>query len=320
MPFTALLTRCHLVAFGLAFLLGCAMSLTRSTSSSSAVRLVTYNVARFTTDAGVSSFERVIRNLVNLSPTVLCLNEVDVSKLESRGESLAQIADALGGYHVAFFGHVQGRYGNAVLSKHPIRSRREIHLKGGTVVPHKEGEYRIHRGLLVVEIEVPTWTPQAHSLTVACTHLDHIAEREREVQLDHVIESLEPHRSVVLLGDLNALTRSDYSDAHWDVLRKCNRAQGWAPPQHGCLGKLEKAGFADSWTHSRTDRQAGWTARRIDVGDRRIDYIWLGQDLLQQATVEGCRVAQDIDVSDHFPLVVDLSVTPAAAVCPPAAL
>jgi endonuclease/exonuclease/phosphatase family metal-dependent hydrolase len=251
---------------------------------------------------------------------------VDVAKLESRGESLAQVAEALGGFHVAFFGHVQGRYGNALLSKYPIASHRGVHLRGGTVVAHKGGEYRIHRGLLVAEIKVPTWTPQG-TFTVACTHLDHIAEREREAQIDHIIEALEPHagKNVVLLGDLNALTRSDYTQGHWHTLEKCNQAKGWAPPQAGCLARLERAGYKDSWTLPQAHPQntngtqtAGWTARRNGVGDRRIDYVWLGRSLLQRAGIDECRVADDIDGSDHFPLVVDISA--AAARCPPAAL
>ena len=51
----------------------------------------------------------------------------------------------------------------------------------------KEGEkHRLARGLLEVDIEVPG----RGELTVAVTHLDHIAEAQREVQLDHVVEQL----------------------------------------------------------------------------------------------------------------------------------
>jgi len=276
------------------------------------VRLVQYNVARFTAEdpSGASSFEPIMSSLVALQPTVLCLNEVDIPKLESRGESLAQVAEALGGYHLHFFGHVQGRYGNALLSKYPIGSPREIHLRGGTTVRTEGGgEYRIHRGLLVVEIQMPEL--EEPGLTVACTHLDHISERERETQLGHVIDELGQAGgalggNVVLMGDLNALTRSDYDKAHWNVLERCNQAKGWAPPQHGCLRQLEATGLRDSWTmRQKQEQQLGWTARRADVGDRRIDYIWLGQGLLKRLSVD-CRVADDIHGSDHFPLVVDL--------------
>ena len=37
-------------------------------------------------------------------------------------------------FHVAFFGHVRGRYGNALLSRFPILATRETHVRGGSEV------------------------------------------------------------------------------------------------------------------------------------------------------------------------------------------
>lgn len=277
-------------------------------------RLVSYNVARFTSDSGHSIFEPIKSALVSLAPTVVCLNEVDILKLESRGESLSQLAEALGGYHFAFFGHVQGRYGNALLSRYPIVTRREVVLNGGTIVKHGAGSHCIKRGLLVAEIT-------GLDLTVACTHLDHISEHEREVQLSHVVEVLSQcsadsggggRGKLVLMGDLNALTRSDYNETHWSSLIHHNRVNGWGSPEYGCLGQLEKANFRDSWTLKKPSSEVDehrWTTHKEGIGDRRIDYIWLDQSALPQISVRGSWVARGIAHSDHFPLIVDVEMS-----------
>ena len=134
----------------------------------------------------------------------------------------AQLSASLPEYDAAFFGHVRGgKYGNAVLSLHPIVSRQEVHLRGGSVVTLPAGakkflggvvgahgsRHRITRGMLVCEIDIGMGGGDER-VTVAATHLDHMSRAERLVQLTHVVEELDLHRRpVVLLGDLNTLRR-----------------------------------------------------------------------------------------------------------------
>ena len=210
-----------------------------------------------------------------------------------------------------------------------------MHLDGGTVVPYDGGEYRIHRGMLAVEFAVPAGavgqssssasagggSRGALNLTVACTHLDHITEAERETQLRHIVRSLGgDERAVVLLGDLNALTRSDYSADEWAVLEGENAANGWHPPSAGCLGILEESGWRDCFArlHAPTrssppsppypEWQRRWTAH-TEQPRFRIDYSWLSAG----ARAAGLRpvgafVLTGATQSDHFPLVVDLAI------------
>lgn len=230
--------------------------------------------------------------------------QVDIAKLAERGESLAELASAMGGYHVQFFGHVKGRYGNALLSRHPIVKAHEVHLRGGTEVMHNGQPYRIHRGLLACEVDAPM-LPQG--TVIACTHLDHIIENERVMQLAHVVESLHqiaPHGAVALLGDLNALTRSDYSTEEWGALQRHNRKKGWAPPSYGCLDLLSQQGFSDCCEQA-PGSSAHWTAH-VAHPRYRIDYVWLGEGLQKHVEVVNCAVATHVRSSDHFPLAVDL--------------
>ena len=127
------------------------------------LRVVTYNVHRFTLGGGVLS---MIPSLKMLEPSVLCLNEVDTSRQNTSLDILAgalvhflQIAqqyilsicertwivwyktrfcskpyaESLDMNHMEFFGHVRGHYGNAILSRFPItKTLHRVHLDGGS--------------------------------------------------------------------------------------------------------------------------------------------------------------------------------------------
>ena len=133
-------------------------------------------------------------------------------------------------------------------------------------------------------------------MTFAVTHLDHIAEREREVQLAHVVEVLPPR--CVLLGDLNALVREDYDDAAWAALEARHAAKGWSAPTHGCLAALK--GWADLGCASAQPS--------AHVGEPlyRIDYAFGGP----AAPIASCesRVAHEVAMSDHYPVVFDVAL------------
>ena len=76
-------------------------------------------------------------------------------------------------------------------------------------------------------------------LTVAATHLDHISEPERRTQLAHVVRALgdsgQLDGSAVLMGDLNAMTRSDYTEDEWAAHEKRNADLGWEAPTAGAF-------------------------------------------------------------------------------------
>ena len=235
-------------------------------------RVCTYNVRRFS--HGKDKLDMVDACIARLKPlmpiSLLALNEVDASL---RPHALAKLSDALGLAHVEFFGHVKRPtgegYGNALLSMAPLTQRVDTLLDGGSVVKFNDKEHRIGRGLLTVHThigEVP--------VRVGVTHLDHMVEQERVTQARHVLRvlmapppappfpaatatpapghpsasSATPH--LLLLGDLNALMRADYSADQWAAHEAHNAAKGWGAPRDsatasGCLGLFRAAGFDD---------------------------------------------------------------------------
>eukprot|EP00928_Gymnodinium_smaydae_P090015 TRINITY_DN73880_c0_g1_i1.p1 TRINITY_DN73880_c0_g1~~TRINITY_DN73880_c0_g1_i1.p1 ORF type:complete len:360 (+),score=83.86 TRINITY_DN73880_c0_g1_i1:50-1081(+) len=308
------------------------------------LRVLTFNVRRFKSADGGCSADAVGRALSALKPGLVALNEVDV---HLRPDALSQVAEHLGGFSIAFFGHVRGRYGNALLSRFPILDVRETHLRGGTEVAFppgtkkfngeiaKEGEvHRIARGLLECDVEVPTGSGQSTVLTVAVTHFDHMSEEQRRVQAAHVLEALAPNRHrALLVGDLNALTRSDYTDQEWSALETRASSREWAPPAPaGCLEDFRTAGFFDAFAASRggaplkgLHRRGTASAETLDAGASagaaahadqiftahvddplyRIDYCFVSN--ASGLSPSAARVHTDASLSDHFPVVFDFS-------------
>ena len=95
---------------------------------------------------------------------------------------------------------------------------------------------------------------------VSVTHLDHMNEEERRIQLSHIVEILHRDRDEavggysdadLLVGDMNALTRQDYSDTQWRALEEVHRANGWSAPVFGCLDILTQHSFVDCLLASR---------------------------------------------------------------------
>lgn len=149
------------------------------------MRAVTFNIQHGAGgDAGALG-----RVCAGLDADLLALQEVDVRVPRSRlVDQVAVVARATGMH--AVFGRtcrvgVVGRYGNALLTRAPMRDVQRLRLPS---VGANEA-----RGAIVVRVG---------ELTVAATHLS-IHQEESAVQLDALLAVLTP--PWVLLGDLNRL-------------------------------------------------------------------------------------------------------------------
>ena len=298
----------------------------RLAHSGDTARLVHWNVRRCLDPAsGKGSSGRVLACVQRLRPTVLSLNELDVTK---SGTLLAELA-AHGLRYQSFFGHVRdGTYGNALLSTEPLLegSEAHTHLDGGSVVRTKSGDsHRIARGMLSATVAL-----LGVSTRIAVTHLDHMSAEQRRVQMGHVISTLRAqprgeHTQTLLLGDLNALSRADYAPAEWAQHEAHNAAKGWGAPHDddapdGALRLLADEDFVDCAALLARRPQGAWPAApwtahvRVPGGPRyRIDYAWLHSPRGGNAprlVPTACRVEMDCGgASDHQPLVLDLAVS-----------
>ena len=126
---------------------------------------------------------------------------------------------------------------------------------------------RLDRAFMVAVVDVG----EGDRLTVIATHLHHPREggAERTPQVRALLDYWDGAERTVLLGDLNALP----GDPEMELLR-----------QAGLVDAFEAAGVAPP----------GYTSPSDDP-QRRIDYIWVSEDLSAGAFVTRQSLA-----SDHF--------------------
>ncbi len=166
---------------------------------SAQLRVLTYNIHHGEGTDGKLDLERIAAVIKSTQADLVALQEVEHET--GRTGHVAQ-ADELGrltGLHAVFGGNIDfqgGRYGNAVLSRFPIRSHSN-HLLPRLM----EGE---QRGVLEVEI---AWPAAGDRLVLLATHLDHRpSSDERQQSAEWINKQIADRRDLpaILAGDLNA--------------------------------------------------------------------------------------------------------------------
>ncbi len=268
-----------------------------------ALRVVTWNIRsaigtgpfpdRWWTRIDADRLRAIGVFLSSLDADVVALQEVAV--LSRNGELVDNAGDLARQLHMDVrYGAVRtfsvtdgdavtgvGTFGNAILTRKPIRSARTVALPAapmdafveppGADYPSAGVRYvdasptiREPRCLLLVEL---------NGLTVGTAHFSHVGSGERLLQAEATVAAFEPASPAVLLGDLNAP-----------------------------IDAAELGPFA-SWTDGFTE-PAGDPARISTDDGWRIDHV-----LARDASVHGCRALRDSgDLSDHFPVVAALEL------------
>jgi endonuclease/exonuclease/phosphatase family metal-dependent hydrolase len=257
---------------------------TRTGQPSIRVRLATYNIHHGVGNDGRHDLARLATVLAAADADVVCLQEVD-RHFGARSEDVDQalllsraldmrlawgpaIDEPRGDDET-----VRRQYGNALLSRLPIRDTTVHRLPG-------DGE---PRSALRVEVDVG-----GRRLWVITTHLTTQSAEARAAQAKTLARLHDGPGKAVILGDFNA--RPDAPELA--VLRHR---------------------FADAWELARDrDDQAGWRFWQHDAGrthparwpHKRIDQVWVTPGI----GVPAARVLDGAGASDHLPLVVDLDL------------
>lgn len=165
------------------------------------LRLVSYNIHRAIGSDRRFRPDRVVRILENHSADVVLLQEVDKGVPRSRRMDMARVlAKELGYDYVAEGMNVtlrEGRYGNATLSKHPIRRSRNINLSVGR---------KKSRGCQYATVELSA-NGTHQQIEVFNLHLG-LSARERRQQLGLLLSarefaSLDTAAPCIVGGDFN---------------------------------------------------------------------------------------------------------------------
>lgn len=161
------------------------------------LRVLSYNIHHGEGVDGKLDLPRIAEVIKSVQPDLVALQEVDRgTQRTNRVDQPAELA-RLTGLNVAFGGniiHQGGDYGNAVLSRLPIR-RYKNHL-----LPSLDGGEQ--RGVLEVEVEMP----DGGGMLLLATHFDHRRDDRERLASAQAINDLLAERTngpAVLAGDLN---------------------------------------------------------------------------------------------------------------------
>jgi endonuclease/exonuclease/phosphatase family metal-dependent hydrolase len=244
------------------------------------LRVVSYNIHKCI--GGIDRQyrpERIHEAIAPLKPDCVLLQEVDEGAERSqRHRQVDLLGDLLGLRHRAFVPNVLvrggGHYGNAILSRYPIRFATNIDL---TVPPTKR------RSVLHAEIRVRL-PHHGHGRTTRTVHLYNLhlglSQYLRKLQLlkflsSHPFALCHPKTPIVLGGDFNDV---------WGTL-----GENWLHPE-GFRGPETRLSTFPAWAPVRA-----------------LDCIYVRGDVVlkrvHRSTLHGARWA-----SDHLPLIAEIEV------------
>jgi endonuclease/exonuclease/phosphatase family metal-dependent hydrolase len=162
------------------------------------IRILTYNIHQGLDAEYRMNLEGIINEITKFNPDIVCLQEVNRAQL-SNGlvDCLMPVSHALGMSYVFGSNHDDGQYGNAVLTRYPIKDSDNLRFFNNSTET---------RGTLHAVIKTKQAEDIMSDLNIFVTHLDHISgpKNVREKQAREVLEFWAKKSRAVIVGDLNA--------------------------------------------------------------------------------------------------------------------
>lgn len=237
--------------------------------------IMTYNVHSCIGNDGKNMPLRIAQIIAGLHPDIVALQELDVGLSRTgcvdQARMIACELDMNFHFHPSLYIQ-KGRYGNAILSRYPIRP-----VKTGGL-PSRRKEPR--RGAIWVEVDI-----DGHRIQVINTHLGVTPVRRRTQSAVLLgpdwLGNARCRPPIVLCGDMNA-TPGSY--VHHDFSQKLADAQLSLPGNH------------------RPRRT--WPSITPFL---RLDHVFLSREIV----VKSCKVPRSMNAkmaSDHLPLLVEVQL------------
>lgn len=216
--------------------------------------------------------------------------DLDLIALEEayQGNSLNTFQQHLSLQHVIFGRSYTSAEGNAVISRYPFSQHENYisthHARGGD------------RSILRFQLESDDHS-FVHNRKFAVTHLDHMNEDDRLAQMT----TFAPHEidTNILMGDMNAVTREDYSDRYYkDIVYGKRKKTGWELPRFDLIRLITNSyGFRDAF------REMNPTANDQHVATcpygTRIDYIFFRPVADECWMLKQCFMVDTLQYTDH---------------------
>ena len=163
------------------------------------LRVLSYNIHHGEGVDGKLDLERIARVILSVKPDLVALQEVDRNTTRTEKVDQPAVLARLTGMQVLFEQNIAfqgGSYGNAILSRYPIKSHRNHSMP-----QHENGE---QRGALEAEIVLPG---KHGTLLFWSTHLDHRPDPTERLASARLLEKIVQDKAEfpgILAGDLNS--------------------------------------------------------------------------------------------------------------------
>ncbi|XP_073526123.1 uncharacterized protein [Phyllobates terribilis] len=235
----------------------------------------------------------VLDVLRELNVDILALQEVKADE-EKEMKPLSDLAAALG-MNYAFAESWAPEYGNAVLSRWPIKRWRVQKI-------FDDSDFR---NVLKTTIDVP----QVGEVNFYSTHLDHLNEDWRMKQINSIIQSNDaPH---ILVGGLNSLDETDYSQERWTDIVKYYEDMGKPTPKAEVLRFLKNKQYTDAKDFAGECESVVVIAKGQSVQGTckygtRVDYILASPSSPYKFVPGSYSVYSSKGTSDHHIVKVDI--------------
>ncbi|GFZ04667.1 DNAse I-like superfamily protein [Actinidia rufa] len=220
------------------------------------------------------------------------LRRTDVKAEEEKGmKPLSDLADALGMNYV-FAESWAPEYGNAILSKWPIK------------------KWKVQKIYDDTDFQATIDVPRVGEVNFHCTHLDHLDENWRMKQINTMIQSSDgPH---ILAGCLNSLDERDYSPERWTDIVKYYEQLGKPTPKVEVMKFLKSKQYADAKAFAGECESVVMIAKGQSVQGTckygtRVDYILASSDSQYKFIPGSYSVFSSKGTSDHHIVKVDIS-------------
>jgi endonuclease/exonuclease/phosphatase family metal-dependent hydrolase len=249
-------------------------------------RVLSYNIHHGEGVDGKLDLERIARVIVEAKADLVALQEVDQNVQRSGNVDQPAELARLTKLEVAFGGNISlqgGEYGNAILSRWPLKNPRNTKLPN-----HDQGE---QRGVLQVEVQPPG---SAGPLLLLATHFDHRrndAERVASAALINELTGKLLHSPALLAGDLNDVPESQALrelQVRWTVAR-------------GPVARETEA--------SAAAKPSPLFTIPVEKPTRQIDFVLVRP--AERWKVIDVQVLEEKVASDHRPILATLELLPA---------
>ncbi len=255
------------------------------------MRIMTYNILTGGMDSGASRIEEIIDVINKVKPDFLAIQEANNFE-KNDGQLLKRISEETNLPHYAFSQYISDddteHYSVANFSTHLIKNE------------YSFPESSFSHAVLTTTIDSPIG-----EITLCNVHLNTNSEDKRLKEVDMVLNYLSKFEKNIVLGDFNALSRSDhYIDlskeefTHYDLNRF--EVTDLLNKNHVdtalCLNK----------NNMRTHPTIG-IGHPISKNPIRIDYMFVSQSLVNHLKDTALIKTSAAEIaSDHYPIILTL--------------